>query len=164
MPIKKQKKTKGKINWKVFIIIFAIVFLVALIGSIFINSAVKSRWYNIVMPSIAPQRYIFPIVWNILFFLIFISLYINWTKANKKQKDNIILVYTANFSFNILWTFFYFWLINSLIAFFDMMALLVSIIAMIDVSYRIDKKAAYLLIPYLLWAGFATILNLITMI
>jgi len=65
---------------------------------------------------------------------------------------------------NIMWSGFYFGMRNPLIAFFDIIALLVSIIAMINVSYKIDKKAAYLLIPYLLWVGFATILNLFTII
>ena len=43
-------------------------------------------------------------------------------------------------------------------------SLLVSIIAMIRVSNKISKKAGYLLIPYLLWVGFALILNLLTII
>lgn len=164
MPRKKQKRGKCKINWKVLIVSLAIVYLVALIGSIFTTNAVKSNWYQLIKPSITPPNYVFPIVWSILFFLIAISLYISWTKADKKQNNNIILVYSINFLLNIMWSAFYFGMKNPLIAFFDIIALLVSIIAMISVSYKIDKKTAYLLVPYLLWVAFATILNLLTII
>lgn len=162
--MKKEKKTKNKINWRILIISLLIVCAVAIIGGIFTSEAVKSEWYQLNKPSITPPNWIFPIVWNILFFLIALSLYINWVKADKKQKNDIILVYGINFVLNIAWSAIYFGMKNPLVSFFDIIALLVSIIAMISVSNKISKKAGYLLIPYLLWVGFATILNLLTII
>lgn len=162
--MKKKIVKKSSVNWKVLVVSFAIVYLVALVGSIFTTGAVKSPWYNMIKPSITPPNYVFPIVWSILFFLIGLSLYFNWINANKKQKSSIVLVYGINFLLNILWSILYFGMRNPLISFFDIIALLVSIIAMISVSYKTDKKAAYLLVPYLLWVGFATILNLLTII
>jgi benzodiazapine receptor len=155
---------KHKINWKVLIICLIIVCAVALIGSIFTTKAVKSEWYQSIKPSITPPNWVFPVVWTILFFLIALSLYISWVKANKKQKNDVILIYGINFILNIMWSVFYFGMKNPLIAFFEIIALLVSIIAMIGVSNKISKKAGYLLIPYLLWVGFALILNLLTII
>ena len=161
----KNRKTKIRsINWKILIVSLAIVYLVALIGSIFTPNAVKSRWYDSIKLGITPPDWVFPIAWSILFFLIALSLYFSLITANKKQKNSIVLVYGINFFLNILWSVLYFGLKNPLIALFEIIALLVSIIAMIQVSYKIDKKAAYLLIPYLLWVAFATILNLLTII
>jgi translocator protein len=160
----KARNNRGKINWRILITSLAIVYLVAFIGSIFTMSAVNSSWYNLIKPSITPPNYVFPIVWSILFFLIALSLYFNWITADKKEKSNIILVYGINFFLNILWSVLYFGMKNPLIAFFDIIAMLVSIIAMISVSNKISKKAAYLLIPYLGWVCFATILNLLTII
>jgi translocator protein len=164
MPAKKQRTAnEHRINLGVLVISFAIVYLVALIGSIFTANAVKSDWYRSIKPSITPPNYVFPIVWSILFFLIALSLYFSWIKADKKQKSSIILVYGINFLLNVMWSILYFGMKNPLIAFFDIIALLVSIIAMIKVGYKIDKKTVYMLAPYLLWVGFATILNLLTM-
>ena len=161
----KNRKTKIRsINWKILIVSLAIVYLVALIGSIFTPNAVKSRWYDSIKLGITPPDWVFPIAWSILFFLIALSLYFSLITANKKQKNSIVLVYGINFFLNILWSVLYFGLKNPLIALFEIIALLVSIIAMIQVSYKIDKKAAYLLIPYLLLVAFATILNLLTII
>lgn len=150
---------KKKINWKVLIWCFIIVIIVASVGSIFTSKAVKSSWYRLIKPSITPPNYVFPIVWSILFFLIALSLYFSWIYSTKKEKDKIILAYGSNFILNILWSILYFGLKNPLTAFFDLMLLLVSIIAMMMVSYKVNKKAFYLLIPYLLWVGFAGVLN-----
>lgn len=148
-----------KINWKVLITSFVIVIIVAAIGSIFTTNSVKSSWYQAVKPSITPPNWVFPIVWTILFFLIALSLYFSWVIANKKEKNKIILAYGFNFVFNIAWSIFYFGLKNPLTAFFDLILLWVSILYMIILTWKIDKKAAYLLIPYLLWVSFAGILN-----
>lgn len=162
--MKKQIFKKSKKNWKVLIMSLVIVYLVAFIGSIFTSKNTNSDWYNSIKPSITPPNYVFPIVWNVLFFLIALSLYFNWMSADSKQKNKIIYVFGINFILNILWSVFYFEMKIPLLAFFDIIALLISTVAMIIVSYKINKKAAYLLLPYLLWLGFASILNLLTII
>jgi len=161
----KKKKTKIRIiKWKILIASLAIVYLVALIGSIFTSNTFKKGLYNPIISYINPPDYIFSIVWLILFFLIALSLYFNWIKADKKQKSSIILFYGINFFLNILWGVLYFGLKNHLTALFEIIILLISILALIQVSYKIDKKAAYLLVPYLLWVAFATILNLLIVV
>ena len=149
----------GKINLKVLISCLVIVYAVALIGSLFTSSSVSSSWYESIKPAITPPNWVFPIVWNILFFLIAISLYLVWTFSNKKDKGKIIIVYTINFILNVFWSILYFGLKNPAIAFYEIIFLFSSIIAMILINYRINKTAFYLLIPYLLWVGFAGVLN-----
>ena len=61
---------KRGFNIKVLIICLIIVYLVAFIGGISTSFAVNSDWYQTIKPSITPPNYIFPIVWNILFFMI----------------------------------------------------------------------------------------------
>jgi tryptophan-rich sensory protein len=66
------------------------------------------------------------------------------------------------FFLNILWSAIYFGLKNPLFAFIEIILLLISIIVMIKTSYKINKTSAHLLIPYLLWVGFAAILNFLS--
>jgi translocator protein len=143
-----------KLNWKVLILSFIIVFAVAFIGSLFTDIG---PWYESIKPSIAPPNYVFPVVWTILFLLIALSFYI--ALATGKQKKNIIGVYGVNFILNILWSYLFFTLKLPLFAFIEIIFLAISIILMISISLKMDKKAAYLLIPYLLWVLFATLLN-----
>jgi benzodiazapine receptor len=151
---------KKKVNWKVLIISLIIVYAVAFIGSLFTSSNVNTNWYESIKPAITPPSFVFPIVWNILFFLIALSLYFAWIKANKKQKQKIAIIFGINFFLNVLWSVFFFTMKNPLLSFFELVLLLwPSILVMILLTWKIKKLSAYLLIPYLLWVSFAGILN-----
>ena len=150
---------KKNVNWKILVISLIIVYSVALLGSLFTSQNVNTDWYQSVQPSITPPSFIFPIVWNILFFLIALSLYFSWIKADKKQKKKIIIVFGINFFLNILWSVFFFTMKNPLLSFFELILLWFSILLMVFTTWKINKISSYLLIPYLLWVTFAGILN-----
>ena len=147
-----------KLNWKVLIICLVLVYAIAFIGSLFTSPVTDSDWYEQIRPSITPPNWVFPIVWNILFLLIAISLYFVWIKG-KKQRNKIAIVFGINFVLNILWSVLYFKMRNPKAAFFELIFLWLSIVSMIMITWKVDKKAAYLLIPYLLWVSFAGVLN-----
>lgn len=149
-----------KINWKVLIVSLVIVYLVAFVGSLFTSGNTNSEWYDSIRSSITPSNWVFPIVWNILFFLIALSLYFSWINAKKWDvKKKILIVFGINFILNLFWSVLYFGLKNHFYAFIEIFVLWISIISMIYVSYKTDKKAGWLLVPYLLWVSFAIILN-----
>jgi tryptophan-rich sensory protein len=144
---------------RVFVLCLLIVVLVSYFGSQF-SVSVNSSWYDSIRPAITPPSFVFPIAWGILYFLIALSLYFVWINsksfANRKQ---VALVYGANLILNGLWTYLYFGLRNPLSGFIDIILIWISIWLMIFVAYRIDKKAMWLLVPYLLWVSFASVLN-----
>ena len=150
-----------KIRIKELFLSFLIVFLVAFLGSQFTDTG---TWYQSVKPNIAPPNYVFPIVWTILFFLIALSLYFSWIGAKKNQESKVVLVFGINFVLNILWSILFFGLKQPKIAFFEIMLLWLSIVWMINLSWKIDRRASYLLIPYLLWVSFAMLLNYMIML
>ena len=148
-----------KKNWKILVICLFVVYTVAFIGSIFTSSQTSSQWYLSIKPTITPPNFVFPIAWNILFFLIAISLYFAWISSKKKDKTKIALVFGINFLLNILWSILFFGLQKTNLAFFELIALWLSIVLMISTIWKIDKKSAWLLTPYLLWISFAGVLN-----
>ena len=152
-----------KPNGKVLAFSFIAVYAVAFFGSVFASSSADSEWYDSVKPLITPPNFIFPIVWNIIFFLIAVSLYLAWTSAKNKsaKKKSIAIVFGINLLLNFLWSVIFFGFQNSSLAFFELIALWLTIAAMIFTAYRINKLSSYLLIPYLLWVLFAGILNYI---
>ena len=110
-------------------------------------------------PPLAPPPIAFPIVWTILFILMGISSYLIY-ESNDENKGKALLIYGIQLFVNFLWPIFFFVLNYRLIALFIIISLLILIIIMIIRFYKINKLAAYIQIPYLLWVAFATYLNL----
>jgi translocator protein len=148
----------------IFLICLAVVFSAGFIGSVFTSGNVNGEWYQMNKPQITPPNFVFPIVWNILFFLIALSLFFAWTKAKKGEKKKVALVFALNLILNVLWSILFFGLRRPDFAFADLILLWATIILMIFVAGRIDKKAGWLLAPYLLWVTFAGILNCLFLI
>jgi len=158
------KRGDGRFRWQVLVLSLIAVYAVAFVGNLFVSESVNSSWYLNVKPSITPPNFVFPIIWNILFILIAFSLTLSWSSAeNRHQKIRILALFGINFLLNVMWSLFYFGLRSPAIAFVDVLLLFFSIIIMIVSVHRINKNASYLLIPYLVWVGFAALLNLLSL-
>lgn len=153
--------TNKKVNWKVLVLSFLVVFLVASIGSVFTLGDVKSQWYADNKPSFTPPDWLFGPVWTILYILIAFSIYISWTSSKSvKQKKKLAWLFGINLVANTLWTIFFFKLRNPTLAFVDILVILGTIIWLMIFTSKINRKAMWLLVPYLIWVCFASILNL----
>lgn len=163
MKKKHSKKSKSKYNRIVLLFCFLLVFLLlGGIGSIFTSKNTDTIWYYSIKTSITPPNWVFPVVWNILFILITFSLYYAWINSkNKKQKTKVIFLFGINFILNIWWSVLFFGLKLTQIAFFEIILLWLSILAVILGVNDISKKSSWLLLPYLIWVAFASILNIL---
>jgi tryptophan-rich sensory protein len=159
--IKRLNRDFRKIDWKLLAVCMFLSFFVAYIGSGF---TVIDSWYESVKPSITPPNFVFPIVWTILFFLIGVSFYYSWKFCDKHERDKIAWLFSINFVLNISWSFFFFKLHNTLFALIVIVLLILSIISLILVNWKKTRIASYLLIPYLVWVCFATILNILIVV
>ncbi len=111
------------------------------------------------MPFFAVPGWVFPIVWTILYILMGIASFIIETgKSNIEKKKAITLNYLQLF-FNFCWSFIFFTFNAYLFAFIWVIILLILIIFTTVEYYKINKIAAYLLIPYIIWVTFASVLN-----
>lgn len=150
---------KKRINWKVLFGCFFVVFLVAAIGSMFTSESVNGAWYLDNKPSFTPPNWVFGPAWTIIYILIAFSLYFSWTNANLKQKRKMRMFFGVNLLANLLWSWLFFGLQNPFLAFIDIIIILGTIVAMIFIVWKIEKKSVWFLMPYLLWVCFATVLN-----
>jgi len=105
-------------------------------------------------PLLSPPSILFPIIWTILYILMGVSAYLI------SKKDNIPLIYYVQLGVNALWSIIFFVFKLRLFAFIWIILLIILVVKMLFAFYKIDKKAAYLQIPYLLWIVFASYLNL----
>ena len=112
---------------------------------------------EIVKPPLTPPSILFPIVWSILFLLMGVSAARIWLKRKEDRRtaDNALTVYGSNLVINFLWSIIFFNFRQFLFAFIWLILLWIVILRMILAFRKLDKPAAYLQIPYLIWVTFA---------
>lgn len=120
-----------------------------------------SMYQQINTPPFSPPSLVFPIVWTILYVLMGISAAMIYTTQDMSDTDKktALWLYGIQLFFNFCWSLAFFGLKWYLFAFIWLMIMWVIIIVMIAKFYTINKSAAYLQIPYLLWTTFAAYLN-----
>jgi len=147
---------------KLGLLIFSIVIvqLAGAVGAIFTSSSVSTWYAGVNKPVFNPPNWIFGPVWTMLFLLMGIALYLvlvnGWGYNGVKIA---VLIFTIHFALNILWSFLFFGLQNPFFAFIEIIILAISIILTMYFFYRVSPPAMYLLIPYIFWVSFASILN-----
>lgn len=146
-----------KINWKKLIIITIITFVVGSFFSWFLMNNMET--FNELEKPIKVPGILFPIVWSILYLLMSISCYII-TESNNSKRKNAIIWYAIQLIINSLWSLIFFGFNLYLFSFIWIVLLGITVVIMIIKFYKIDKRAAYLNIPYILWILFAGYLNL----
>lgn len=149
-----------KFNLPVFIAAILICQFAGIIGSLFTFSAIPTWYATLNKPFISPPNWVFGPVWTTLYTLMGISAYLIWQKGiQKKQVKDALRTFGEQLVLNALWSILFFGLKNPLLAFVEILFLWILIVATMVKFYRLNKWAAYLLIPYLLWVSFASILN-----
>ncbi len=148
------------LNFLKLILAIAICQVAGLIGSIFTFSSVSNWYQTLNKPIFNPPNWIFGHVWTFLFFLMGVSLYLIIKNNIFEKKILIALIFFGlQLALNILWSYLFFTLKCPLCSLMEILILWLAILATITIFYKINHLASYLLIPYLLWVSFATILN-----
>jgi tryptophan-rich sensory protein len=131
--------------------------LIGSLPSIFTINGMKN-YKSLVRPPLSPPAFVFPVAWTILYILMGISIYIVLnSKSDKKEEGK--LIYYIQLVINALWSIIFFSFKEYFLAFTWLLMLIVFVILMLFIFYKINKKSAYINIPYLLWLFFAAYLN-----
>ena len=129
--------------------------------SAFLTRGGMEMFETIVKPPLSPPNWLFPVVWTILYILMGISSYLILTSGAEQEKiEKAISIYGYQLVVNFLWPTFFFNLQWYLFSFFWLLLLWLLVFQMIRKFAEIDKRAALLNLPYLIWLTFAGYLNL----
>ena len=121
----------------------------------------RENFENAVKPPLNPPQWLFPIVWTILFVLMGVSSYLIYiSNSEDEEKNKALTVYAVQLLVNFFWPIIFFNLSAYLFASIWILLLLGLIIAMIISFHKINKTAAFLQLPYLIWVMFATYLTI----
>ncbi|GJE17065.1 TspO/MBR family protein [Methylobacterium marchantiae] len=118
-------------------------------------------WYHSLRrPSWKPPDWAFGPVWTTIFTLTAISGVMAWhADTSPSARSALLSAYAVNLILNIAWSGIFFRLRRPDWAYVEVIALWLSIVALIVVTARVSGAAALLLAPYLTWVSIATLLN-----
>lgn len=146
--------------WKL-IISLVICYLVAGFASNMAFEAVLVWYPNLNLPTFNPPNSIFGPVWGVFYTMLGVIGYLIWRNQElpKREVNIALMLFVLHLVLNFLWTFLFFMQKNIWLAFWDCLILFIVTFIMIVNYYKVSKISSYMLIPYLMWIGFACVLT-----
>ena len=146
-------------KFKSYFVFIVISVLTGLLSALFTMNNMNI-YSEIAVPVYAPPAILFPIVWTILYILMGISAGLVFNSdAEINAKRSSLTTFFLSLLVNFFWSIIFFNVRNFILAFVWIVLLWVLILVTIIKYYKINKAAAFLQIPYLLWVTFATVLT-----
>ncbi len=148
----KQRQIVGLLAW------LAVSFVAAGIGAV-ASVRAASFYAQLGQPNWAPPSSIFGPVWSLLYALMGIAAWLVWRAGGLRGNRSALGVFLVQLVVNALWSWLFFAWHRGALAFADIVLLGLLIIATLVSFWRVRPLAGVLLVPYLLWVGFAAALN-----
>ncbi|WP_338793384.1 TspO/MBR family protein [Bernardetia sp. MNP-M8] len=144
--------------------------VIGIVAGLATAEGVTSWFQTIEKPFFNPPGWLFAPVWTLLYFLMGISAALVWHKGTDNGKEQIfemnnnkvriaLGLFAVQLILNFCWSFIFFKHHLLFFAFIEIITLLTFIILTTIHFYRIHKIAGLLMIPYILWVSFASVLN-----
>ena len=142
------------------IIAIAIPLIVGGTSGFFTVTGVESWYQTIQKPSWNPPNWIFGPVWTSLYLMMGIALFLVWKEDTSSELKKIAIgLFTIQLVLNFFWSFIFFSQQQPGWALVEIVVLWIFILLTIFAFAQVNKTAAWLLVPYISWVSFATILN-----
>ena len=142
------------------LISIAIPLTVGATSSFFTIDAIKGWYTTLEKPFFTPPNWLFGPAWTTLYLLMGISFYMVWNNVElSKYKSKAYLFFAVQLGLNFFWSIIFFYFQNPFAGLIEIILMLLAIILTIFYFSKISKLAAWLLVPYVCWVSFATVLN-----
>lgn len=143
-----------------FVLCLALPLIVGAIGSFFTVGNIPGWYAGLAKPFFTPPAWVFAPAWTVLYILMGWSLFL----ALRNGTDRPVvrqgaLLFLAQLALNLCWSLVFFGMHAIAAALAVLLLLIVLIAATVLVFRRVSVPAAWLLVPYLVWCGFAAALN-----
>lgn len=146
------RQALGLVGW------LALAFATGAIGAVASSNA-GAFYAELVRPPWAPPGWLFAPVWSTLYALMGISAWLVWRARGFNGAGSALIVFIVQLAVNALWSWLFFVWHQGGLAFAGAVILCCLIGATIVLFWRISAFAAVLLLPYLAWVAFASVLT-----
>lgn len=133
--------------------------MAGIIGAGLTATSVQTWYVTLNKPWFSPPNWIFGPAWLTLYTLMGLATF--WVNQKKtKAAKQAVKIFLVHLVLNALWSPVFFGLRQVFLALVIIVIMWVFIVVLIGKYSKIDKKAGLVLIPYLAWVSFASMLNL----
>lgn len=148
-----KSKTINKINWSRLFLAVLITQGAGGLGALATTPQIGNWYVYLNKPFFSPPNWLFGPVWTVLYLMMGVSLYLGW------QKKVNLKWFWVQLGLNTLWSFLFFGLESPGWALVEIAILWIAIVMTIKSFWAKNRIGSYLLLPYLLWVSFASVLN-----
>ncbi|AFK17948.1 tryptophan-rich sensory protein [Haloferax mediterranei ATCC 33500] len=132
--------------------------LAGAVGSIFTTTSLDPWYATLARPWFAPPNWVFGPVWVTLFTLMGVAAFLV-SRSDHPRSRRALVVFGGHLVVNVAWSAAFFGLQSPALGLVVIVVLLAAIAVTMREFALVDRRAAALLAPYLLWTAFATVLN-----
>lgn len=129
------------------------------LGAVFTFDAIPTWYSTLAKPFFSPPNWIFGPVWTLLYALMGIAAYLVWLQRKSPEGKRALWFYGVQLFANALWSVLFFGVRSPMFAFIEILVLLCLIIVTTVLFWRKNIWSGVLMVPYILWVSFATVLN-----
>lgn len=147
------KSLPGLVAWIV------ICFAAAAVGSWFTAMSLRDWYPALHKPAVTPAAWVFAPVWSALYLMMAVAAWLVWMRRGRQGARRALSIFACQLGFNVAWSVVFFGLRSPLAGLLDIAILWCAILATIVTFMKVNRAAAWLMVPYLLWVSFAVYLN-----
>lgn len=147
-------------NWKTYLIGTLIPLIVGALSALLTMGSMELYAQTVIKPPLAPPGWLFPVVWTILYALMGIGSARIWLAPPSEARNKGLNLYIVQLIVNFFWSLIFFNAQAFGFAALWLILLWVLVLLMILQFWKVDRLAAKLQIPYLIWLTFAAYLNI----
>ena len=147
-------------GWGKLLVLLVLVFAVATAAALFTAPKIATWYAALAKPAFTPPAWAFAPVWLVLYVLMAVAAWRVWTvPAEPSAVRAALALFAAQLALNALWSPVFFGLQKPVSALLVIVALTGMVAVTLRRFYLIDALAGLMLVPYLAWVLFATVLN-----
>ena len=149
--------TPDRTSRRPLLIFILVTVAIGTLGSLFTQPNIPTWYAQLNPPSITPPNWVFAPVWTTLYVLMAVAAWRVWRITGLKSVE--ILAWGVQLALNFAWSAIFFSLHRIAAALVEVIVLDLAILCTLLLFWRRDRVAGLLLLPYLAWTSFATLLN-----
>ncbi len=146
-------------HWLMLLFFLFLCYSVAALASISTSSSGDTWYANLRKPRFQPPKWIFAPVWSVLYFLMALSAWLVWRRAEWGGAKLAWILFFTQLALNAAWSELFFGLRRQGAALVEIVLLFAAIVATAVSFQSVSRPAFWLMVPYALWVAFAALLN-----